>query len=373
MSIIRIIRILRNLNLYILILICFAHCTHAIDTMNLFEGFENGLNNNIWKTDGLWTIPNNGDYFDGKQSIKSELIGKQASNLSNSIEIWGPCNITFAWKISKGHNQLSFYDNNTSTGYELPSYEFSHCQHSLENWTIVNYNLSDYSKHNLRWMHKNPFDVGTAWIDMVTITYTLAPKFDHPNVEPKRAILIRETSNNLNNVDMIAPRFNYSIYSSSNNVVLYIKEPHYGVDVAPRMYLPTNTTLNTSNGLNKFSWENIKLESNDIGLATHWFIADNYYKTQELLGPEILLFIDDSGSIRKNATNECTLDDYFIRIKGRIDARVTLWFLYQDKVWRHYNDTKLYNSSNISESIYWNNIVSCIENHPDEWKFRIEW
>jgi hypothetical protein len=369
----RIFGILKIFSILIVIFVCLIYNTHAIETTNLFDGFENGINKNIWKIVGPWTISNRGDNFEGKQSLKSELNGKQRSNLSNNIEFWGPCNITFMWKISNGYNKLSLYDNNTSTGYILPSEEYSHCPHNQVNWTKVTYNVSDHSQHKLIWMHENPFDYGAAWIDMIDVTYPIIPRFHNPDVEPKKTFLVRETSNNIDNIDLVAPRFNYSVDSSSKNVVLYIKGPHSAEDAAPRMYHPTDVTINASNELNRFEWKNIKLECNEIGQATYWFVADNRYKSIEISNPEILLFVDDSGSIRKNETRECAIEDYFISIKGSIDARVTLWFLYRNGEWRPYNDTKVYKASNMLKSIYWNNTISCIGNHPEEWIFRIVW
>ncbi len=362
---------IKNLKLLFVIVLIFIDNTYATSSFNLYDGFETGISN-IWKVDGRWNISSNGEQFDGRQSVKSEIYGQQIANLSNKIEFYGPCNISFNWKLSRGYNKLILCDNNILTGYILPDYEFNHYMHDEINWTKIDYNISDYSRHELTWVHYNPFGYGAAWIDSMNVTYHIPPRFENLDVMPKEAILIRNTSNNNENIFIKQIAFNYSVDSSSNDVVLYIRTNHSSPNEAPLTYYPTKIIQNISKGLYEFKWDNIKLEIDNIDNVTYWFAAENYNSTEKI-GPSISLFVDDSDVIRTNESGDCTIEDYYITLKGRKTARITLWLKNESNVWSPYKDTKIFSPSDTIKSIWWNDTIWCRENHPEEWHFRIEW
>lgn len=259
------------------------------------------------------------------QYLKSVLIGNQTTMISCNVPFVGPCNISFLWNISSGFNTLTLYDNGIPTYCKLPAFPSSLCPHAIENWTKVQYNISDYSVHKLAWCHENPFGSGDAGIGKIRVTYHIPPKFEHLSVSPNETTfvkIIKEIPMNINKTNIHLVGFNYSVVSSSRNVVLIITLPNTCIPLLP---ITPDLIKNVSNGLYKLEWINLKLDLSDIGVGKYKFIADDHYESEEKFGPNITIFADEIPEpFIDNVTSKAHNSTYCISLKSSKNITVTL-------------------------------------------------
>jgi hypothetical protein len=345
--------------IYTIFLIYFIMLSANCQNANHFsDNFNSGIDPAIWRIEGRWT-PDNVDSIDGSHSIRSDVRCLESATISLVKPFVGPCRISFFWKISGRHNNLTLYDNNLSTLYKLPDYLYGSAGHESVNWTEVTFNLSDHTEHNFKWVHENPYDIGSARLDNVQIDYSIPPRFEDFAVTPEKAICLSDSVSDVVSDSIISSKFNYSVKSSSNNLTLMILPPNSSVTLGP--FYP-NLKNHASQGMNKFEWNDIQLDCRDIGDYTYWFINDEGYLSPRKIAPHVTTLVDEvSAEIYSiNNINKTYRTRYGISIKSLKNWKISM--IVPDG--RQLDGTETYSAGTGLQNFVWDHKWNASEQRP---------
>ncbi len=197
-------------------------------------------------------------------------------------------------------------------------------------------------------------------------------KLENPSVTPEKIDFIPNEIRNrivpISKNNFGSNSFNYSIDSSSNNVVLYVVFPNSNTPLGP---IRPNLTLPQSGGLYKFYWTNISLGFTDIGDGKYWFVADNYYKSPMIYGPKIITYIHAADNYSNfNATADKIEENYRVTLNSFEDRIIELIFYRDRKNMNTIGETKLYEANSGLETFVWNIAWTRSDYLPNYWEFR---
>jgi len=329
-------------SLFVILSICFSiQCVNCQSMSHFSDNFDYGIDPAIWRTEGMWA-PDNGD-----NSVRSDIICRGNASILLDRTLIGPCKITFSWKISRGHDNFTLYDNDRETLYKLPNYICDSRGHASIDWTNVTFNLSDNEMHNLKWVHKNPYDRGTVWLDSIQIDYITPPIFENFSVTPVESIYLSDSAGDVISNSKISSKFNYSVESSADNLSLMISPPNSSIQLGP--FLPRSINKISQN-MNKFEWNNIQLDCTDVGDGAYWFKADGYLSPKRA-GPHLTTLIYETTSEMHDVDN-INLSHwtrYGISIKSLKNWGISIKVLDGSQL----DDTKTYSAGSGLQNIVW--------------------
>jgi hypothetical protein len=300
-------------------------CANCQNVSHFSDNFNGGIDPAIWVIEGKWSHDNE------NHSIRSDVRCREHANISLNKKFVGPCRVSFSWKISRGHNKFTLYDNDNETLYKLPDYYIDDSRrHESIDWTEVTFNLSDRSEHNLKWVHENPFkyvlenpyDIGTVWLDNIQIISSIPPSFEN-FIEPTDAICLFDSVNDVISDSTISSEFNYSVESSSDNLALFILPPNSSAPLGP--FYP-NMKNQTSRDMYKFEWSNLKLECGEIGDYIYWFASDDGYLSPTKVNPRIITLVKEESADTYDVdyTNQTYRTKYGILISSSRNWKISL-------------------------------------------------